>query len=86
MSKNSQISWLFSCEGYETARALAMHGAHVVMACRNAESGRASKEKILRERSDVKLEVMCIDLASLASVKTFADEYKAKGWYVPLCY
>ena len=66
--------------GFETARSLALHGAHVVMACRNMESARACQQTIQKERSSVKVEVMKLDLASLKSVKEFTDAYKEKEW------
>lgn len=36
--------------GYETCRALALHGARVIMACRNMDHARQQIEKILSER------------------------------------
>ncbi len=65
--------------GRETARVLAMHGAHVVIAARKMESGLALKETILTESPKATVDVMHIDLASLKSVKSFAEEYKAKN-------
>ncbi|XP_052232695.1 WW domain-containing oxidoreductase-like isoform X2 [Dreissena polymorpha] len=70
--------------GFETARSLAFHGAHVVMACRNLLSGQECCDRILAERPGVKVTVMKIDLASLGSVKDFAEQYKQKEW--PLHY
>lgn len=65
-------------------RSLALHGACVVMACRNLESATECKQKIKTERSAAKVEVMKLDLASLTSVKEFADAYKEKDWYATL--
>jgi WW domain-containing oxidoreductase len=56
-----------------------MHGAHVVIAARKMESGLALKETILTESPKATVDVMHIDLASLISVKSFAEEYKAKN-------
>jgi short-subunit dehydrogenase len=56
-----------------------MHGAHVVIAARKMESGLALKETILTESPKATVDVMHIDLASLKSVKSFAEEYKAKN-------
>ena len=66
--------------GYETARSLALHGAHVVMACRNISSANECKDIIMKERPQALVEVMEIDLSSLSSVKSFADLYKQKQW------
>ncbi|XP_033114523.1 WW domain-containing oxidoreductase-like [Anneissia japonica] len=73
--------------GYETAKSLAFHGAHVTMACRNMVSARACIQKIKQERSEAKVEVMNCDLASLCSVKEFAESYKLKEWplHVVIC-
>lgn len=66
--------------GYETTRALAFHGATVIMACRNAEKADNCKAKILKERPTAKIEFIQLDLASLGSVRQFAEEYKRQGW------
>ena len=58
--------------GKETARALAGMGATVVMAVRNVASGRAAAREI-----GGRVEVMRVDLASLADVRRFAGELKA---------
>ena len=59
--------------GYETAAALAAHGAHVVLAVRNVEKG---KQAAARMSGDVS--VVELDLTSLASVRTSADELKSR--------
>lgn len=66
--------------GFETARTLAFHGATVILACRNLESAAAASEKILAERSTAEVEIMALDLASLKSVRYFADTYKCRKW------
>ncbi|CAG5128309.1 unnamed protein product [Candidula unifasciata] len=66
--------------GFETARSLALHGATVVMACRNVQSAHECRARILQERPEAKVEVMFIDLASLKSVQQFADDYEDMGW------
>lgn len=62
--------------GKETARALARKGAQVVMACRNPQRGEAALAEL---RADVgaagQLELMLLDLASLASVRRFAAAF-----------
>jgi NAD(P)-dependent dehydrogenase (short-subunit alcohol dehydrogenase family) len=54
--------------GFEVARALAGADATVVMAVRNVDKGRAARERILAEHGDAGVEVVELDLASLASV------------------
>jgi NAD(P)-dependent dehydrogenase (short-subunit alcohol dehydrogenase family) len=54
--------------GFVVARTLAEHGAHVVLAVRNVEAGRAAAHRI-----DGSTAVEELDLASLESVRRFAD-------------
>jgi NAD(P)-dependent dehydrogenase (short-subunit alcohol dehydrogenase family) len=63
--------------GFETARALALHGAAVVMACRSLEKGQAAADRIRSQdpRGQVILEQL--DLADLASVGEFARRFLA---------
>ncbi len=61
--------------GLETARALAAKGAHVVAASRNAERGRAARDEIVGQLPAASVEVAELDLASLDSVRRFADSY-----------
>jgi len=55
--------------GFETARALARRGAHVVMAVRSVEKGEAARAAIAREIPGASLELVGLDLASGASVR-----------------
>jgi NAD(P)-dependent dehydrogenase (short-subunit alcohol dehydrogenase family) len=59
--------------GLVTARELARQGAHVVMACRNTEKGARAMREIEAEVPQAKLELLALDLGSLASVAEFAD-------------
>jgi NAD(P)-dependent dehydrogenase (short-subunit alcohol dehydrogenase family) len=54
--------------GLATAHALAAAGAHVVMAARNQEKARSAEAAIRAAVSDASLEVVELDLGSLASV------------------
>jgi WW domain-containing oxidoreductase len=65
--------------GTETTRILALRGVHVVMAVRNTDTGGKVKEAILKENPNAKLDVMELDLGSMASVRKFASEYKSLG-------
>ncbi|KAK7115495.1 WW domain-containing oxidoreductase-like [Littorina saxatilis] len=66
--------------GLETARSLALHGATVIMACRNLNAARECRAAIVKEMPKAKVEVMHLDLASLRSVREFAETYKNTGW------
>ncbi|GAV83876.1 adh_short domain-containing protein [Cephalotus follicularis] len=65
--------------GVETARVLALRGVHVVMAVRNVDAANKVKEAILKEVPTAKIDVMELDLSSMASVRNFASEYNSLG-------
>nr|GEV77154.1 hypothetical protein [Tanacetum cinerariifolium] len=65
--------------GAETARVLALHGVHVVMAVRNTETGTKVKERLLKETPNSKIDVMELDLSSLAFVRKHAIEHYSSG-------
>ncbi|KAK8618103.1 hypothetical protein V6N13_115977 [Hibiscus sabdariffa] len=65
--------------GVETARVLALHGVHVVMAVRNVDVGRNVKETILKEINGAKIDVMELDLSSMASVRKFASKFQSSN-------
>lgn len=64
--------------GYESALALAGKNAHVVMAVRNAKKGEAARDAIRREYPNASLDLMSVDMASLASIRDFAAAFRAK--------
>jgi len=61
--------------GYESVKAFALKGASVVLACRNLEKGEKAKEEILKEKPSGEILVRQLDLASLASVEVFANQF-----------
>jgi NAD(P)-dependent dehydrogenase (short-subunit alcohol dehydrogenase family) len=63
--------------GLVTARELARAGASVVMACRNLEKGHAAVDEVRAALPDAQVQLDELDLASLASVRAFADRFKA---------
>ncbi len=63
--------------GLETAKALAGAGAHVVMAVRNQEKAAAAVAEIQAAHPTASLELVPLDLASLASVRSAADQILA---------
>ncbi|RWR06220.1 SDR family NAD(P)-dependent oxidoreductase [Paenirhodobacter populi] len=62
--------------GAETARALVTHGADVVGTARNLDKARAATGVV---RGGGRLELIALDLASLASVRAAADALLADG-------
>ncbi len=75
--KTAIVTGANSGMGMATAAALADMGANVIMLCRNEKRGREALHK-LSEKSDRKLDLMLCDLGELASVRAFADAYRAK--------
>ena len=67
--------------GVETARALAAHGADVVGAARDLEKARRATEEVrsVASAEGGSLELIELDLASLASVRACADALIADG-------
>ncbi len=59
--------------GSAAADALAGQGIPVLMACRNLEKAAAVREDILHRVPDAELEIKPLDLASMASVRVFAE-------------
>jgi NAD(P)-dependent dehydrogenase (short-subunit alcohol dehydrogenase family) len=64
--------------GYETATALAAKGAHVVLAVRNLEKGKAAADLIARAHPGASVAIQELDLTSLDSIRAAADELKSK--------
>jgi len=63
--------------GLETVKALAAKRAHVVLACRNIQKGEQAAAEIRAAHADADIEVAELDLASLDSVRSFADRVRA---------
>lgn len=64
--------------GYETAKALAVKGASVVMACRNLEKADIAASEIRMGTKDARLDIIPLDLADLSSVRQFAETFKSR--------
>src|SRR5439155_1710304 len=63
--------------GFFAARELARAGARVVLAVRNAEKGAEAGRDIAAAVPGAEVEVAPLDLASLDSVRSFAEQFKA---------
>jgi NAD(P)-dependent dehydrogenase (short-subunit alcohol dehydrogenase family) len=63
--------------GLVTASELARAGARVVLACRNLEKGEAALRTIAGAAPAATTELAQLDLGSLASVRDFAERFKA---------
>lgn len=63
--------------GFETAAALAAHGAHVVLAVRNLDKGKQAAARITEATPGAEVELQELDLTSLASVRAAAAQLKS---------
>jgi NAD(P)-dependent dehydrogenase (short-subunit alcohol dehydrogenase family) len=63
--------------GFEIASALADCGAQVVLAVRNLDKGKDACARIAAGNPSANLELQRLDLASLASIRTAADELRS---------
>ena len=61
--------------GFEASRGLMLRGAHVVLACRSESRGAEALGALRRAAPAGTAEVRALDLASLASVRAFADGF-----------
>ena len=64
--------------GYEAAKVLAHKNAKVIIAVRNQEKGEKAVQKIKAQNQNADVKVMLLDLASLKSIRSFADDFKRK--------
>jgi retinol dehydrogenase-12 len=66
--------------GYETAKSIAsMKPAKLILACRNVEKGQEALAKIKEATGISHIEIWELDLASFASVKSFAKKFNTTG-------
>lgn len=70
--------------GTEITRAVAQAGYRVVMACYHPEKGRSVCEQLKAETGNGQLEVIPLDLSSLAAVARFADQLLQRGERIEL--
>ncbi|MDC0361416.1 SDR family oxidoreductase [Halioglobus sp.] len=84
--KNALVTGANTGLGQETARVLALRGAHVTMACRNRAKAQEAKQEIVDSSagkiSEAQLDFLELDLNSLAAVRTSAEVFKQ--WQRPL--
>ncbi|MBF6340293.1 SDR family NAD(P)-dependent oxidoreductase [Nocardia abscessus] len=63
--------------GFETATALAAKGARVVLAVRNLDKGKDAANRITATTPGAEVRLQQLDLASLAGIRSAAEELKA---------
>ncbi|GAB1522212.1 hypothetical protein RhiTH_005324 [Rhizoctonia solani] len=64
--------------GFETARALAAMGAHVVLACRNELRGQEARKRIVQLTGNPHVDLEIVDCASFGSVRAFLDRWEQR--------
>jgi NAD(P)-dependent dehydrogenase (short-subunit alcohol dehydrogenase family) len=63
--------------GYDTALALAAHGAHVVLAVRNLDKGKDAISRIVAQSPQADVALQELDLTSLESTRAAAEQLRA---------
>jgi NAD(P)-dependent dehydrogenase (short-subunit alcohol dehydrogenase family) len=63
--------------GFETALALAAHGAHVVLAVRNLDKGKDAISRIVAQSPQADVALQELDLTSLESTRAAAEQLRA---------
>jgi NAD(P)-dependent dehydrogenase (short-subunit alcohol dehydrogenase family) len=64
--------------GFHAALELARAGAEVILACRNPQKAAAAQRRILAELPDAHIEAAELNLASLTSIRAFAEKFLAQ--------
>lgn len=62
--------------GFESAKAFALKGAEVVLACRSVEKGKMAKDEILKLAPNTSINIIAVDLMNLSSVRSFVKKFK----------
>ena len=70
--------------GMEITRAVATTGYKVIMACRDPEIAEEKRQLIMRETGNIALEIVPVNLASLSSTASFANELLQRGEVITL--
>jgi NAD(P)-dependent dehydrogenase (short-subunit alcohol dehydrogenase family) len=81
--KNALVTGANTGIGQETARVLALRGAHVIMACRNLEKAEQARQSILKSAGgrigDTQIDLLELDLNSLAKTRQSAEEFSRRN-------
>ena len=70
--------------GMEITRAVSTAGYKVIMACRDPEIAEEKRQLIMRETGNIALEIVPVNLASLSSTASFANELLQRGEVITL--
>ncbi|XP_074588118.1 short-chain dehydrogenase TIC 32 B, chloroplastic-like [Curcuma longa] len=61
--------------GAETARVMALRGAHVIIGARNTEAAESVKQSILQNTPSARIDIIHLELSSQKSVRDFSDRF-----------
>jgi NAD(P)-dependent dehydrogenase (short-subunit alcohol dehydrogenase family) len=82
--KTALVTGATSGIGLQAALELARHGAHVLVGARDRSRGEAAAAKISGAAPGASVELVMVDVASLASVRAFAAAFLARGLQLDL--
>lgn len=71
--------------GFETARAFAASGAHVIVACRDQAKADATAARIRDRHPEARLSPLAVDLGSFASIRRAADSVAVGALHTLVC-
>jgi NAD(P)-dependent dehydrogenase (short-subunit alcohol dehydrogenase family) len=63
--------------GYETTKGIAKRGATVYIGCKDPIKAQPAIQKIIQETGNSNIKALTLDLASLASVREFAEHFRS---------
>ena len=64
--------------GKATAMELAKKGAHIVMVCRNRQTGEEAQREIIASSENKEVDLLIADLSSLDAIRHLTQEFKSK--------
>lgn len=70
--------------GMEITRAVASAGYKIIMACRDPQVAEIKRQSLIQETGNTAIEILSIDLSSLFSVASFANELLRRGERITL--
>jgi len=76
--KNCVITGANAGLGYETAKALAMRGANVMMVCRNEQKGKRALIELIQASDNTNISLQTADLSSQKDIRAAAEKIRQK--------
>ena len=85
LGKNILVTGANSGIGFETARVLARHGAHVVLACRTLARAEEAAARIRARHAEANVAPLELDLASFDNIRRAVDDLTIEHLDVLIC-